>query len=297
MSVLDRLPAWCTTGVGSLPFESGRRAAAHAARAYDLPFCPQLPAVEGDMVAEWLGADPRGCGWSPDRDRTRPAAWEALLAELAHRPRTHGVVKLQVTGPLTLAIALARKPRELLPLAGEIAAWLAANAAGQSAALAERGLSAVVVVDEPALARVAAGRADGIERAWDPLRAAGAAWGLHLCCTVPWAIVDRAEPDLLSFDLAVESVTRPAAAVLGRLVDRGGRVAWGVLSPHLADDTAVAERRLRTALAIADVPGECSLLTAGCGTGRVSVGREQAIADTLRGVGGRLRRAPSEVAG
>ena len=138
----------------------------------------------------------------------------------------------------------------------------------------------MVVVDEPALARVAAsGPPDGIERVWDPFRAAGAAWGLHVCCTVPWPLVDRAEPDLLSFDLAVEPVTRRAAPVLERIADRGGRIAWGVLSPHLADGAAVAERRLRTALAIADVPGERSMLTAACGSARVAPAREAAVAE------------------
>ena len=59
-------------------------------RAYDLPFCPQLPALDGDMVPEWLGADPRRCGWTPDRDRERPAAWDAFRAGLSARPPAHG---------------------------------------------------------------------------------------------------------------------------------------------------------------------------------------------------------------
>ncbi len=287
MTVLERLPEWCTTGVGSLPFAGPRHAATHAVRRYDLPFSPQLPAVDGDMIAEWLGSDPGGCGWSPDRDRTRPAAWEELLRELAHWPRAHGVVKLQVTGPLTLACALDRA--NVIPLARELATWLAANAAGQSAVLAERGFDTVVVVDEPALAGVAA---PGVERVWEPLRGAGAAWGLHLCCTVPWDLVERAEPDLLSFDLAVEPVTRRAGAVLDAIAARGGRVAWGVVSPHLADGEAVAERRLRTALGIATgVGGGSSMLTAGCGSGGVSAEREHAIAHALAAVAARRRGA------
>jgi 4'-phosphopantetheinyl transferase EntD len=43
VSVLDRIPAWATTGVGSLPHDDPRAAAAHAIEAYTLPFCPQLP--------------------------------------------------------------------------------------------------------------------------------------------------------------------------------------------------------------------------------------------------------------
>ena len=45
----------------------------HVVTAYDVPFCPQLPRLEGDMVTEWLGADPRRCGWSPDARPRAPA--------------------------------------------------------------------------------------------------------------------------------------------------------------------------------------------------------------------------------
>jgi len=206
--VLDRLPAWATTGVGSLPHTFPDHAAAHVAGEYDVPFCPQLPRLEGDMVREWLGADPLRCGWGPDRDRERPAAWGAFLAAVTRRPPVHGVVKLQVTGPVTLARAL--EPDDAVAagrLAREIAAWLAANAAGQVAALRERGLDALLVVDEPALAAHPMP-----PRVWDPLRAVAPAWGLHLCCAVPWHIVDRAEPDVLSFDLAAGGVDRSGRA-------------------------------------------------------------------------------------
>ena len=102
MGALDRLPACATTGVGSLPFTDPAEAAADAVAAYDLHFCPQLPRVEGDMIAEWLGADPRRCGWSPERDHEWPRAWRAWIERLALEPPEHGLVKLQVTGPLTL---------------------------------------------------------------------------------------------------------------------------------------------------------------------------------------------------
>src|SRR3954469_16967601 len=221
--VLDRLPAWATPGVGSLPHTFPDHAAAHVVGEYDLPFCPQLPRLEGDMVGEWLGADPLRCGWTPERDRERPAAWDAFLAALARRPPAHGVVKLQVTGPVTLGRALEPDDRRAAVLAREIAAWLAANAAGQVAALRARGLDALLVVDEPALASRPAP-----ETGWDPLRAVAPAGGLHLCCAVPWETVDRTAPDVLSFDLAVNAIDRRAARVVapplppGRGGVRGG---------------------------------------------------------------------------
>ena len=107
-AILDRLPALATTGVGSLPFARPAEAARHALGAYAVPFCPQLPRLDGDMVSEWLGADPGRCGWTADRDRERPAAWDAFVEQRAAKPPDHGMVKLQVTGPVTLAIALER---------------------------------------------------------------------------------------------------------------------------------------------------------------------------------------------
>jgi hypothetical protein len=279
--VLDGLPAWATTGVGSLPHTFPEYAAAHVVGEYDVPFCPQLPRLEGDMVLEWLGADPLRCGWTPDRDRERPAAWDAFLAALARRPPAHGVVKLQVTGPVTLARALEPDDeRAAAPLAREIAVWLAANAAGQVAALRTRGLNAVLVVDEPALAARAAP-----ETVWDPLRAAAPAWGLHLCCAVPWDVVERAEPDVVSFDLAVGGLDRRGARVLARHLARGGRVAWGVLAAHKAERAAHAAWRLSAALArLGASPaavGPSSLLTASCGTGRLSPRREAEVTAAL----------------
>jgi hypothetical protein len=279
-TVLDRLPAWATTGVGSLPHTFPDHAAAHVVGEYDVPFCPQLPRLEGDMVGEWLGADPLRCGWTPDRDRERPAAWDAFLSAVARRPPPHGVVKLQVTGPVTLARALEPDDRRATPLAREIAAWLAANARGQIAALRVRRLTALLVVDEPALAARPAP-----ETVWDPLRAVAPAWGLHLCCAVPWAVVDRAEPDVLSFDLAVNSIDPIGARALARHLARGGRVAWGVLAAHRPERAAHAAWRLSAALArLGASPaavGPSSLLTASCGTGRLSPRREAEVTAAL----------------
>ena len=300
MGALERLPPWATTGVGSLPHDDPAAAVAHAAGAYALPFCPQLPRLEGDMIAEWLGDDPRRCGWSRDRDRERPRAWEALLARLRRDPPAHRVVKLQVTGPATLACALERETgaapsrREARALACELSAWLAANVAGQVRALAAIGLDALVIVDEPALDRFGPRE---IEIAWDPLRAVAPAWGLHLCCRVPWEAVERAAPDLLSFDLALSELDARGASALRRLLDRGGRIAWGALAVDRAEGADHAIRRLGRVLARIGAGGERSLISASCGTGRVSMRREAEIAAVLDETAHRLRDPDCGLAG
>jgi hypothetical protein len=290
VSVLDRLPPWATTGVGSLPYTDPTIAVARSVRDYDLPFCPQLPRLEGDMIAEWLG-DPGRCGWSPERDRERPHAWDSLLRELTLGPPEHGLVKLQVTGPLTLACALERSDGAHgggdEGLRTEIAIWLAANVAGQDRALHELGLDALVIVDEPALELVA--DTPGIERSWDPLRAVGTLWGLHVCCPVPWDVIDEAAPDVLSFDLVLAPVDRRASASLRRLLDGGGRAAWGVLPVDWDERAQVATGRLDAALACCGADGAQSLLTASCGTGRQAPRREDDVARVLARLAARCR--------
>jgi hypothetical protein len=276
---MDRLAPWATTGVGSVPFADPRRAAAHAVAAYDLPFCPQLLALEGAMVTELLGGDPQRCGWSADRDRRLPLAWSELLDELDAHPPEHGLVKLQVTGPLTLARALERRGAgPTIALARELAVWLAANAAEWIAALRERDLAALLVIDEPSLHAIGT---RGVDEAWEPLRAIAPAWGLHVCCAVPWELVRQVAPDVLSFDLAAQPLDRRAARALAALLDGGCRIAWGVRSAHRAEGAADALARLEAVAERLAVPGAQSLLTAGCGTGRMSIRRELDVAAAL----------------
>lgn len=283
--MLGRLPAWATTGVGSLPFSDVEAAVDHVFAAYDIPFCPQLPRLEGDMITEWLGADPGRCGWSPARDRERPRAWDALLARLERRPAAHGVVKLQVTGPVTLACALERAGGglgsrvEALALAHELATWLAANAGAQVRALAARGHEALLIVDEPALHVF--GTAD-VDPVWDPLRACAPAWGLHLCGPVPWDVVVAATPDVLSFDVSLAPIDGPAAAALRALLVSGTRIMWGVVQPHRAEHAPEGVARLDVAVAATGATGHQSLLSGACGSGRMSVRREREIATALR---------------
>ncbi|MEA2321922.1 MAG: hypothetical protein QOD81_1772 [Solirubrobacteraceae bacterium] len=70
-TALQDLPAWATTGVGSLPHTFPEPAAAHAVGEYDVPFCPQLPRLEGDMVEVWLG--PARSAWGGPRTATASA--------------------------------------------------------------------------------------------------------------------------------------------------------------------------------------------------------------------------------
>lgn len=293
MTALDRLPALATTGVGSLPSADPLAAARHAVRAYELPFCPQLPRLDGDMVREWLGADPGRCGWNADRDRQRPAAWDAFGAELTATPPEHRLVKLQVTGPVTLAVALERSTGGIgagaasIALAREVAQWLAASAGEQIERLATLGFDVLLTVDEPGLAGAGLTGADvGV---WHPLRDAGAAaWGLHICGAVPWGVVDASDVDLLAFDVARDGLVPHARRAIRRLLGRDGRVGWGALNPVDPGDSGDVAAVVAGALSALTGPGlpleqvaQRSLLTPACGTGRLSEQRERLVAATL----------------
>jgi hypothetical protein len=304
-AILDRLAPLSTSGVGSLPFERAGEAVRHAVEAYELPFCPQLPRLDGDMIAEWLGADPGRCGWARDRDRERPAAWDDFVARLAARPPAHRVAKLQVTGPVTLAIALVRdggSPRgfRVPELAREVAAWLAANVAGKVRRLADAGVDALVVVDEPGLAHAGLTGADA--PIWEPLRAAAPAWGMHVCGPVPWDLVDALDLDLLSLDVAAHGCPAEAGPVLGRLVRRGGRIAWGVVDP--VEPRSASDAGGLAAASVSSLAGGTltlgqvarqSLVTPSCGTGRLSAERERLVAAVLGAAAQACRSAVAAV--
>jgi hypothetical protein len=290
-AALDRLPPLASTGVGSLPFARAAEAAEHAVGAYELPFCPQLPRLHGDIVTEWLDVDAGRCGWSPDRDRQLPAAWDAFALALTRRPPAHGLVKLQVTGPVTLAIALERaagravRAAALVELAEQISVWLAASATEQCRWLRdELGLRALVIVDEPGLH--AAGLSPEHVHVWDPLRQGTVAWGLHVCCQVPWSVIGAARPDLLSFDLVRYGVTVEAARALRELLRSGGRIIWGALDADGSADPRAALRRIDAAAAAlgcrpATTLYDRSLVSATCGTGAHRVGTELQVAAAL----------------
>jgi hypothetical protein len=283
-SLLDRLSPLTTTGVGSLPFSRPADAASHVMSAYELPFCPQLPRAYGDMVAEWLGADPGRCGWAPDRDRQLPAVWDPFILELSRKPPAHRLVKLQVTGPVTLAMALepAARADALCGLAREISTWLAATVARQSADLAELGFDAILVIDEPGIA--AAELHPRQTAVWDPLRATVPIWGFHVCGAVPWSLIDAAEPDLVSFDLARYGMSQAARRTLTRLISHGGRVMWGVFDVVAPQPVQAATRLIAAACAsLSDGPTPsrvlaASLVSASCGTGLASIDTELALA-------------------
>lgn len=258
-------------------------------RSYDIPFCPQLPRLDGDMIVEWVGIEPGGCGWTPDRDRREPVAWQAFLDAVTNAPPDHRIVKLQVTGPVTLCGAIADRddPAPFL-FAKDVGAWLADQTGSRVAALRNRGIDCLLITDEPALCR-AATDADVID-AWEPLRRLRVAWGLHVCGQPPWALLAAAKPDVLSIDLVAFPLGHAASKSVALMTQAGTIMAWGIAPVDREEGPGSALSRLTGAVMsvssnrVAGTPEALtrSLVTASCGTGAQSTSRESHVVNLLR---------------
>jgi hypothetical protein len=251
------LDAGTPTAVGSLPHVDAALAAADAlALQPELPAAPQLPRrhpVEGMLaqVATGMGGVSVGeDGWSLDVDRRRfdagdvsapldPGAFAGTRAffRTAAEVGRAGPIKVQLTGPVTLGLALVAggaRPAKAFPLAGAVIRGRV------SALLREAGDTlpaspVVVVLDEPGLtAYPDPGFPLGAEDTIDLLSSALAAAsgprimaGVHCCGPTDWRLVLHAGPDLVS--MPVDAGVSADAGGLGAFLDRGGWVAWGAI--------------------------------------------------------------------
>ncbi len=242
--------------MGSLPHRDRDAAVAFVLeRTPELPAAPTLPAldpleamipqglwgvagVEVDQDGSFRVPDPREV--DPDAavgDRQllgRPfATWRAFLDASAGRTDP---VKLQLTGPVTLGLALLDAGVPAIRAFATATAAVAARAR-DLVTLAEArapGTPRVVVFDEPGL--VGGLRSDlplAGDQVIDVLSAALAAveqdalTGVHVCGPADWRLILQAGPQLLSMPVGAE-VTGSAGA-LGSFLERGGWVAWGAV--------------------------------------------------------------------
>ena len=255
------------SGVGSWPGTTSEEYAEAVSvvfgEAPDLPYLPELPGrgTHAGMIGRALamiadlGFDLQPAGWrltdSPGIDHRRARSLLAQDLDLLeeHTQDFHGVLKVQVTGPWTLAASV-EKPRGDKVLADhgarrEVAQALAEGVATHFADVRRRvdAEHVVVQVDEPALAPVLAGTvptASGFGRhravhppeasealSWLFERAGGEPW-VHSCAPgTPWGLLRGAGARGLSADLAVLGPEELDA--LAEALDAGERVALGVV--------------------------------------------------------------------
>ena len=243
------------TSIGSLPHTDSAAAVAFVmARQPRLPAAPSLPQrspLEG-MVAQGVWGI---AGVSVDADGSLDLQHERLDPEApigdlpmegepfrtlrlfldAARGRSEPI-KLQLTGPVTVGLALH---------AGGVDADLAFRVAGAAvssraaallalAALRAPGTPLVVFLDEPGLTGLMHPEFPiGAEAAVDLTSGAlavlerGAVTGLHCCGPTDWKLVLQAGPQILSAPLDQGLEAAPDA--LSRFLDDGGWIAWGAV--------------------------------------------------------------------
>ncbi len=298
------------TGIGSHPGDD-QHAYDEALRVVlgevpELPYVPEVPGrgapagMVGRTVAvlAGLGADLQPAGWritdAPGIDHRRAVS---LLAQdldsfEEHTQGYDGTVKIQVTGPWTLAATLER-PRGDKVLADhglrrEVAESLAEGLTGHVAAVRRRvpGGTLVVQVDEPALPAVIAGAvptasgfhrhrsvdvpraAPALELVLEAVRSAGGDPVVHCCAAdVPFDLLTRVGAPGLSVDL--DQLGSAALDELAMAMESGRRVFLGVVPTtrpgSVPTESAVAERVVRLLDMLGLEPTERLVLTPGCG--------------------------------
>jgi methionine synthase II (cobalamin-independent) len=271
------------TACGSLPHTDPAAAAELVLDALgDCPAAPTLPnhhpaegmlgqAVHGMegvalapdgtlVVTDPDGVDPEAPGIGDDLPAEAFGATLAFLDAVAFldADRRPSAVKLQCTGPVTLANALVAAgvpPRRAQPAANAAARRRARALVAAARDRLPAGTPLLFVVDEPSLGAATTGRSPiGPEEAVDLVSGtlaaveAHAVAGVHCCAPADWSMVLRAGPALLS--VPVEVATTLRAADLGPFLEDGGWVAWGAvptdgpLGPLDGDDQRPSVARL-----------------------------------------------------
>ena len=275
------------TSIGSLPHEDADEASSFVLTHHrDLPAAPELPnrSPREGMVARAAAAitgvrlDARG-GLVVDVQALESALADGVPVGATIHPEADGgllrfldavagrtaPLKVQLTGPVTLALALARAG---VPFQSAFAVAADAVAVRGRAVLeyvARRAPEAPVVafLDEPSLVAVPhPGFPLAPHAVIDVLIAAlaalhtASATGVHCCGPTDWRIVLEARPDVLSLPVPFAATLDPAA--LAGFLDGGGWVAWGAVPTDapIGDDVSLLWRRM--------VGGWCDLVRGGC---------------------------------
>ncbi len=263
-------PAMLPTCIGSFPHRDAGAALALVRR--HLPECPcwpQLPRRSRlEQMAAQFSEDIPGLVWEDEDLRFDPGAdlmaggegiyrryLEGPMAELpVSRRRAEGLyaladdpaiaagavlVKGQITGPLTLGLAIVdRDGNPLLyrdDLMDLVVKVLAMRARWQERFLARLHPRTLIAVDEPALATYGSGffgydRRLAAERLGEVLGAVSGLRAVHCCANTDWSVVLATPLEVLSFDAwGFARHLALYADEVGAFLERGGMLAWGIV--------------------------------------------------------------------
>ncbi len=305
------------TGVGSLPHTDAAAAARFVLATTDVPYLPQLPArhPEEAMLRQWgdgvcgLGAVADGIGLrhgAPPGPRREAFGGAAALLEAGPAP----LLKTQVTGPVTLALAALAAGHGRAGLWACLLPALTERVAAHLAWIRRRRPEAgvVVLVDEPGLVAFAPGAPPGPIAPEEAAEALGtflatidAPAGIHCCGETDWRLVARLRPDWISWDLErLGAAFAPAADALAAATAAGTRFVWGVVPtrPGVPPDPDLLRERFGAAVArlvVAGAPAEALLagswLSPACGLAGLTVAGAELVMATVAGLAATLPTA------
>jgi hypothetical protein len=243
------------TSIGSLPHTDPRAAVTFVLERHPrLPAAPSLPnrsgmermvaqaawgiagvsvQPDGSLEVDAAAIDPRAPLTDAGIDGEPFVGLRAFLAAVAGR---RGPIKLQLTGPVTLGIALhslgvpAPQAFAVAGVAVRARARALMAAARETAPMAPL----VVFIDEPGLsAAMHPGFPLDPNRTIDLVSSAlatvepHAVTGLHCCGPADWRVVLQTGPQILSLPVAMGGVEH--AGAISAFLERGGWVAWGAV--------------------------------------------------------------------
>ncbi|CAN5695940.1 MAG: hypothetical protein ACR2JF_16530 [Iamia sp.] len=281
------------TGIGSLPHDEPSAAVEFVLEHLpELPAAPSLPARDPreSMLAQaaWgiTGVDVAADGsLAVDPARLDPAAplhddgltgapfvtLQTFLSAVAGRT---GAIKVQTTGPVTLACSLVAEGADPTVAAAVAGAAVRARAVALVDAVAAVAPDAPVVafLDEPGLVGGPPPELGHPDAVVDLVSSAMAAWetraitGIHCCGPTDWATLLQAGPRILSAPVGAD--LHLGAGALAAFLERDGWIAWGAVPTDrpLGDSASHWWRELSAQW--------CELVQAGCDPVRI---RRQAL--------------------
>jgi hypothetical protein len=246
------------TGIGSVPHTDPSAAAAFAVAA--TPALPAMPTQHGmiELAVE---------GGVTDVERAFLAAYP------------HGPVKAQLTGPVTLTVALDDDVRAL--------ELFHRNASALEQLL--DGRPALCMIDEPSFAARGSLHASGLVLQAVEAVAPFAVTGVHCCGPADWRAIVGAGPHVLS--LPVELGATLSFSAMRRHLDRGGWIAWGAVPtdrPVASSDIEELWRALAAQLDADHRLAARSIVTPACGLAHHTAEQAETVCALTRELGRRM---------
>ncbi len=265
------LKPFSTTGIGSVPFLDAEEACRLIFGTCEVPFWPQLPMVSFKefMVPQYsegmpfLRIDPDRQSIRIEKDASDELdrfyeGWteESKIAisedyarglhafiKILKKRGGAGMVKGQVTGPLTFTLGLKGidgKPVYFDEELREVSLMLLkAKSRWQLDTIKTHAEGVVLFVDEPILSALGSSSYLGVSRdealrllgeIIRTIKSAGGIAGIHCCGNAEWPLVIESGPDIINFDAYdyVDTIALYPDEFLDFL-EKGGCLAWGII--------------------------------------------------------------------